>query len=217
MEMETEITSSIECSSKSGYTKKQLQGMIDSKDNKIDLIPVDRPSEFWKSFNFIRIDLKKVKDFILCTGCNLVFCFKTTSSSSHSTHYSTCSKKQLSKEVITSTKKLFIRKLDSKAQKKLDRLTAIASALDLRPVSFARKDGFLNLGQFLIDEAVKGKFTLKDYSPHPSTVTKNIKEITLEVKCKMIDSYKNITSAAIILDHWSSRMNMVKFIGICIR
>lgn len=62
-----------------------------------------------------------------------------------------------------------------------------------------------------------GRFSIKEYSPHPTTITKNLDEISTEFKSKLLEETSTINSFAIILDHWSNRFNQIKFIGICLR
>lgn len=88
---------------------------------------------------------------------------------------------------------------------------------DLRPFSFARQEGFLQLSQHLIDIASEGRFTIRDYSPHPTTITTKLNGLKERIMEKLIKNFSELVSGVCVLDHWSNSMNKIKFIGIAIR
>lgn len=202
------------------FEKQDVQVLINQNSPLIDLIPVDRSNPMWNSFNFIRFNSKKFPNFILCNLCRKVFCYDPHSSSSHSTHKKACESKSINKNKSKSVAKLMYNKLDLKSQKELDRRTAYASALDLISFRMYLNEGYLQLAQFLINISSSkefGRFNLRDYSPHPSTISSNLNEIASEIKLKLVKIISELDNCSAILDHWSNRFNQVKFIGICIR
>lgn len=179
----------------------------------------DRTAIHWNDFNYVKLDNKRIDNLILCKLCKRIFIFNKDSTSAQTVHNKACKKKTNNPEIVQSINKKFLnRKLDQKTQKRIDRLTALASATDNRPHSFARGDGFLNLVQFYVDDsAANGKFDVSKYSPHASTVVDNLKELKDEIKDLLIKKLKTIFGGCCILDHWSSKLNKIKFIGISLR
>lgn len=208
-----------EISSTDSINKKGLQDLICKNDQSIELIPVERKKEWWKHFKFIRLNNKKLDNFFFCSNCKKVFSFNLNSSKANSTHINTClSKKNDSQMNSQPISKMMKNILPMRIAKQIDQKTAFASAIDLKPFSFARGEGYLQLVQHIIDiTSIHGRFDIEDYSPHTTTVTKNLEELTDEITKVMKQNFDKINHGCAILDHWSSRMNKTKYIGIAYR
>lgn len=208
-------------------TKVFIKSLINKKDKSIELIPVvkisAKVSKVWEDFNFIKYNSKKIPDMVYCLLCNDVFKYNKDSTRANIRHNEYCKSKTTTTTTTTtssnkSTKKFVYTKLKKETQKQIDKLTALAAAKDCRPHSFARGEGFINLVQFYVDQAsLHGKFEVKEYSPHASTVVSNLNELKITIKSKLIKLFNDIKNCCCILDHWSSYMNKIKFVGIAVK
>lgn len=96
--------------------------------------------------------------------------------------------------------------------------TALAAAIDLRPFSFGRGIGFLNLVQSIINiAAVHGKFNISSYSPYGSTVVNNLNKIVTEVKSILTKKFEQLNYLSVIIDHWTNKYDKSHFFGMAVR
>lgn len=200
--------------------KKELNSLIDKNSNRIEFIPVDRPSEFWSDFKFIKLDNKKLKNFVFCNLCSRVFCFDPNSTGAHSRHSNACRSKSSKTQNSNNTKSVknyLSNNLPKRARDEIVKKTTLATALDLKPFSFARGIGYLNLVQSIIDlVASHGRFEIKKYSPYGSTVSRNLDKLQSNINDKLSKLLDDLEFATAIIDHWTNRYNKTNFLGMAV-
>lgn len=94
----------------------------------------------------------------------------------------------------------------------------MAAAIDLRPFSFGRGIGFLNLAQSIINiAAVHGKFNISCYSPYGSTVVNNLDRIVIDIKLFLTRKFEHLNYVSVIIDHWTNKYDKSHFFGMVVR
>lgn len=199
--------------------KVELTKLVKSGDSSIKLLPVpNKRAPFWIDFKIVE-KCGRETPFVACVHCKTLLTYKTDKQgcTTHKNHSNDCQekKRQLKQP---SVEKVMYKVLPFDQQKQLDRHVALAAAIDLRPFSFARCEGMIEFLQFLVTLAsTHGNFNVKEYLPYGTTVANSLGSIKLDTHKQMSSRFQKVPAVAAIADHWASKFNRNKFLGIAAR
>lgn len=176
-------------------------------------------SSIWKKFGYVFDGKVKINDIVACFACKKVYSYTGHKSGTSNLLKHSCEIGQSSIITYLSTKR------DAKVPEVPPNLKTVATeklinlvSKDILPFEVACGSGFLETAQFLIDVGAKyGAVSAKELLPHPTTISRNLKETAERLRETVSEEVKNVfrkVGGALTVDLWTDSYRKMNYMGV---